>query len=111
MVVHSQDLSLKGRLEKIGHLRPRRDLRRDAPAVRFLESVSRAYREPAAPFTPTGRRPKGSGFLWPAGRGYEGPFDAKRCLRSRFCRCPAGGTSKNLPQPRPFPSCGRGEVA
>ena len=55
MVIHSQDLSLKGMLEKVGHLRPLRDLRRDAPVVRFLESVSRAYREPAAPFTPIGR--------------------------------------------------------
>ena len=58
VVVHSQDLSLKGMLEKVEHLLPLRDLRRDAPAVRFLESVSRAYREPAALFTPTGRRQK-----------------------------------------------------
>ena len=54
-MVHSQDLSLKDMLEKIGHLLPLRDLRRDALVVRFLESVSRAYRESAAPFTPPGR--------------------------------------------------------
>ncbi|MCL5047059.1 MAG: hypothetical protein M1598_09845 [Actinobacteria bacterium] len=105
MVVHSQDLSLKGRLEKIGHLRPRRDLRRDAPAVRFLESVSRAYREPAAPFTPTGRRPKGSGFLWLAGR-YEGPFNARRGLRYVFAGAPPGGAAKIYPNQDRSPHAG-----
>lgn len=44
VIVRAEDLSFEGMRAKIGDLLPLRDVDRDDPVVRYLESVSRAYR-------------------------------------------------------------------
>jgi hypothetical protein len=47
IVVHPEDLTLETMIQKVGNHLPLRDLRHKQPVIRFLERVSRGYRQAA----------------------------------------------------------------